>query len=171
MRRRKWGKAETASELTKEESLAALTMEQADELYRSLPVTQRKRGEFLSNPLQEIRECIEFLLYGEVTYEIRVWEFLDEMGGYRLNGGDEPLAAALLCTRDPLLYGLVNTTVSRALRKMGIAPQFYPGESHAGRIQKVQETLWQVLGAANFKDFTVTDDFLEAVAKGMLDTA
>lgn len=170
MRRRKWGKAGRASHLTREESLEALTMEEADELYRSLPISQRKRQEFLSNPLQEIRECLGFLLYGEVTYEIRVWEFLDEMGGYRLKGGNEPLVAALLCARDPLLYGLVNATVGRALRKLGMFPQFYQGESHAGRFQKMQETLWQVRSIAGFEDFPVTDDFLEALAKGMLDT-
>jgi len=170
MRRRKWGKAERATDLTQEESLQALSMEETDELYRSLPIYQRKRQEFLCNPLHEIRECLWFLLYEEAPYNIRVWEFLDEMGGYRLGGGDQALVAALLCTRDPFLYGLVNTVVDRALRKLGVFPRFDRGESHAVRFQKMQETLWQVRSIAGFEDFRVNDDFLEALAKGLLDS-
>ena len=170
-RRRKWAKAGTAWALIQEERLQCLTLEEAKELYRSLPIYQRRRCEFLSNPLAEIRECFWFLVHEEATYEIRVWEFLDEMGGYRLKGVDQSLVAALFCTQDPFMYGLVNTAAARALRKLGMSPGFDRNESQAGRFQKMQETLWQLRAMADFEDFRVTDDFLEALAKGLLDEA
>lgn len=46
-----------------------------------------------------------------------------------------------------------------------MAPKYDSNESHAGRFQKVQEAVWLV------EDFSVTDDFLAALAKGMLDGA
>ena len=171
LRHRKWAGACTAQALIQDERLQRLTMEEAAGLYRSLPITQRRCREFLGNPLQEIRECLWFLLYEEATYEIRVWEFLDEMGGYRLRGGDQPLVGALLCTQNPLLYGLVNATAGKGLRRLGMFPKLQRNESHAGRFQKTQEALWRLREIAGFQDFRETDDFLEALAKGMLEDA
>ncbi|MBI4339293.1 MAG: hypothetical protein HY680_05005 [Chloroflexi bacterium] len=168
MHQRKWGKADRAKELIQEDRLNNLSVEEAEELYRCLPVPQTKRKEFLSNPLQEIRECLWFLLYEQLMYEMRVYEFLDEMGGYRLKGGDQALAAALLCTRDPDLYGPINTNTEKGLRALGVFPTFEKNESQAGRFQKVQETLFQLFRTIGFNDLRTTDDFLEALAKGML---
>ena len=169
MRRRKWGQAGAAQALIQSERLQNLTMDESEDLYRSLPISQKRRGEFLDNTLQDIRECIWSLLYEEAPYEIRVWEFLDEMGGYRLQGGGQPLVGALFCTQSPAMFGLVNTTVDKGLRKLGMHPRFDPKESQAGRFQKTQESLWRVKGMAEFEDFRVTDDFLEVLAKGMLE--
>ena len=171
MRKRKWAKARIAHKLIQEDRIQALTPNEAGELYRSLPISQGKRSDFLDNPIEELRESLWFLLYEELSYEMRVWEFLDDMGGYRLKGGDRSLAAALFFTREPSLYGLVNTNVEKGLRRLGMAPKYDSNESHAGRFQKVQEAVWQVQGMARFEDFSVTDDFLEALAKGMLDDA
>ena len=169
MRKRKWAKVRIALELIQEERIQGLTQDEASELYRSLPISQGKRSDFLDNPIEELRESLWFLLYEELSYEMRVWEFLDDMGGYRLKGGDRSLAAALFFTREPLLYGLVNTNVEKGLRRLGMAPRYGRNESHAGRFQKAQEAVWQVQGMAGFEDFSVTDDFLEALAKGMLE--
>ena len=171
LRRRKWAKADVARALSQEDRLQTLGLEEVEELYRSLPISQRRRQPFLSNPLQEIRDCLWFLLYEEVTYEIRVWEFLDDMGGYRLQGGDQRLVGALFCTQEPLMYGLINSSVDKGLRKLGLFPRFDRNESQAGRFQKVQEALWQVRSLAGLADFRVNDDFLEALAKGMMEDA
>ena len=171
MRKRKWGKASIAHELIQEERIQGLMPDEADELYRSLPISQGKRSQFVSNPIDELRESLWFLLYEQLSYEMRVWEFLDDMGGYGIKGGERSLVAALFFTKDPLLYGLVNTNVEKGLRRLGMAPKYDRNESHAGRFQKVQEAIWQVQGMARFEDFSVTDDFLEALAKGMLDEA
>ncbi len=169
VRRRKWAKAGIAHELIQGERIQELTLDEAGELSRSLPISQGKRSDFLSNPIEELQESLWFLLYEELSYEMRVWEFLDDMGSYRVNSGDRSLVAALFFTRDPLLYGLVNTNVDKGLRQLGMSPQYDRNESHAGRFQKIQEAVWQVQGMARFEDFSVTDDFLEALAKGMLD--
>ncbi|MBI2170511.1 MAG: hypothetical protein HYU30_00595 [Chloroflexi bacterium] len=168
MHRRKWGKAARAKELVQEDTLNTLTLEQADELYRCLPVSQRGRPVFLSNPLQEIRECLWFLLYEQIMYEIRVYEFLDEMGGYRLKGGDQSLAAAMLCTKDPDLYGPISSHTAKGLKLLGMYPTFDKNESQAGRFQKVQETLYYLFRLVGLNDLRDTDDFLEALARDML---
>lgn len=169
LRQRKWGHSATVVTLIEEERLNALSPEDAELLYRGLPIAQGRRKAFLSNPIQEIRECLWFLLYGEAPYEIRVWELLDDLGGFRLAGTDRQLVSALLCHRDPLLYGLANARVDRALRRLGVFPRFDRKESNAGKFQKVQEALWRIREAARFPDFMATDDFLEALDSGMLE--
>jgi hypothetical protein len=168
MQLRKWGKARIAQNLMRSESLKTLTTNEASDLYKSLPIPQKKRQDFLSNALLEIRECLWFLLYEEAPYEIRIWEFLDDMGGYRLIGGDQTLASALFCTHSPDTFGLVNITSSKGLRKLGALPKLQLNESHASHFQKTQESLWQIREMASFKDFPETDDFLESLVKGML---
>lgn len=168
---RKWAKADRAKELIQEDTLNNLTMEQADELYRCLPVSQRIRPLFLSNPLQEIRECLWFLLYEQLMYEIRVYEFLDEMGGYRLKSGDLALAAAMLCTKDPDLYGLIGTHTEKGLKTLGMFPTFEKNESQAGRFQKYQETLFYLFRLSGLKDLRETDDYLEALSKKIVQSS
>ena len=169
LRQHKWGQSGKMETLVKEQLLLELSSKEAECLYRCLPIFQGGRKAFLGNPIQEIRECLWFLLFGEAPYEIRVWELLDDLGGYRLQGGDRQLISALLCMQDPLMYGLANARVDRALRRLGLFPRFGIKESKAGRFQKLQEALWQVRQAAGFSDFKVTDDFLEALDKGMLE--
>lgn len=169
MQLRKWSKADTARALLNENRLNSLSYQEANELYRSLPIHQKKRSGFLENPIEEIQECLWFLLHEELMYEIRVWEFLDQMGGYRLLNADLPLAAALLCAKDPDLFGPINGNVDKALRSLGMYPVFNRNESNAGKFQKYQETLFHITRLAGFGDLRVTDDFLEAKAKGMLE--
>lgn len=168
MQRRKWGRTTTAQNLMRSESLKALTHNEARDLYKSLPMPQKKLQAFLSNKILEIRECLWFLLYEEAPYEIRVWEFLDDMGGYRLIGGDQTLASALFCTHSPDTFGLISITSSKGLRKLGALPKLRSNESYASHFQKTQESLWQIREMAHFRDFTETDDFLESLVKGML---
>ena len=169
MHQRKWGKADRARELVQEETINNLTLEQADELYRCLPVSQRGRPLFLSNPIKDIREGLWFLLWEQLMYEMRVYEFLDQ-GGW-LKGGDLSLVAALLCIKDPDLYGLINTNTEKGLKALGMYPTFEKNESQAGRFQKVQETLFYLFRLSGLRDLRETDDFLEALAKGMLSPA
>jgi len=123
MRKRKWAKARIAHKLIQDDRIQALTPNEAGELYRSLPIPQGKRSDFLGNPIEELRESLWFLLYEELSYEMRVWEFLDDMGGYRLKGGDRSLAAALFFTREPSLYGLVKTNVGKGSEATGNGAQ------------------------------------------------
>ena len=166
---RKWGQSGTVETLIEERRLQELSLKEAELLYRGLPIFQGRRKAFLSNPIEEVRECLWFLLFGEAPYEIRVWELLDDLGGYRLQGADRQLISALFCIQYPLMYGLANARVDRALRRLRLFPRFNVKESHAGRFQKLQEALWQVRRAAGFSDFKVTDNFLEALDKGMLE--
>ena len=141
LQQRKWGQSSTVETLIEERHLQELSPKEAELLYRSLPIFQGRRKAFLGNPIQEVRECLCFLLFGEVPYEIRVWELLDDLGGYRLQGADRQLISALFCMQEPLMYGLANARVDRALHRLGLFPRFDVKESHAGRFQKLQEAL------------------------------
>ena len=167
-RQRKWGHFELVDELSQEQRLLSLSLEEAELIFRGLPIPQSNRSRFLSNSIKDIRESLWFLLYGEAPYEIRAWELLDELGGYRLIGVDRPFVSALLCIKDPLLFGLANARVERALRRLRLLPKFDSKESNAGKLQKIQEALWRVSQAAGFSDFTITDDFLESLDKNIL---
>ena len=101
-------------------------------------------------------------------YEMRVYEFLDQDW---LKGADLPLAAALLCTKDPDLYGTINSNTEKGLKLLKMYPSFDPKESQAGRFQKIQETLFQLYRIGEFSDLRELDDFLEALSKGMLTPA
>ena len=169
LRQRKWGRSAAVVELLEERRVETLSPEDAYRLYRGLPIPQDKRKAFLGNPIQDIRDSFWFLLYGEAPYEIRVWELLDDLGGYRLAGADRQLISALLCLKEPWLYGLDNARVDRALRRLRLAPSFDRSESNAGKFQKTQESLWRLRTAAGFPDLTVTDDFLDSLEQGILE--
>ncbi len=169
LRQRKWGRSAAVLELLEERRVETLSPEDAYRLYRGLPISQGKRKAFLGNPIQDIRDSLWFLLYGEAPYEIRVWELLDDLGGYRLAGADRQLISALLCLKEPWLYGLANARVDRALRRLRLAPSLDRNESNAGKFQKTQESLWRLRTAAGFPDLTVTDDFLDSLEQGMLE--
>ncbi|MBI4201717.1 MAG: hypothetical protein HY532_01200 [Chloroflexi bacterium] len=166
IRQRKWGKVERAKSLIQEDTLRELTLAQAEELYRCLPVPQQGRSVFLTNPIEEIREALSFLLYEQLMYEIRVYEFLDQ-GGW-LKGGNLSLAAALLCAKDSDLYGPISSNTEKGLKVLEMVPIFDKNESQAGRFQKLQETLFYLYRISGLHDLRETDDFLEALAKGIL---
>ncbi|GEM_PF-2290730 len=162
---RKWGKISRAKELIQEDALNDLTEAQAEELYRCLPISQRGRSVFLANPIKEVREALGFLLWEQLMYEMRVYEFLDQDW---LKGADVSLAAALLCVKDPDLYGIISANTEKGFKHLKMYPKFDPKESQAGRFQKLQETLFLLFRMGEFQDLPEVDDFLEALSKGML---
>lgn len=162
---RKWSKMGRAKELIQEDAVNNLTEAQAAELYRCLPISQRGRSAFLANPIKEIREALGFLLWEQLMYEMRVYEFLDQ--GW-LTGADVALAAALLCTKDPDLYGVIGPNTEKGFKLLKMYPTFTPKESQAGRFQKLQETLFLLFRMGEFQDLPEVDDFLEALSKGLL---
>ena len=83
---KKWKNFPRISELLQEENIEKLTNKDLEEIYSTLPIGQKSKSKFLSNSLADIQECLWFLLWEELSYEMRVWEFLDEMGGYKLLG-------------------------------------------------------------------------------------
>ncbi|MBI4200131.1 MAG: hypothetical protein HY535_06640 [Chloroflexi bacterium] len=166
--RLRWGREQEALALLQEERVRTLTLAEAETLHRSLPVSQRRRREFLGNTIEQVREALWFLLYEQAPYEVRVWEVLDEGGGYRLRGADLCVVSALLGVHQPTSFGLADAMSIRALRRLGLLRPFAGNESYAGRFQKVQEALWRLRALAGFQDFQETDIFLGALARGML---
>ncbi len=122
---KKWKNFPRISELLQEENIEKLTNNDLEVIYSSLPIGQKNKSKFLSNSLTDIQECLWFLLWEELSYEMRVWEFLDDMGGYKLLGTDINFTSGLLSAQHPDLYGLINTSTSKGFKVLGFTPDFY----------------------------------------------
>ena len=165
---KKWKNFPRISELLQEENIEKLTNKDLEEIYSTLPIGQKNKSKFLSNSLADIQECLWFLLWEELSYEMRVWEFLDEMGGYKLLGTDINFTSGLLSAQNPDLYGIINTNTVKGFKILGLEPDFYKNESKAGIFQKNQEALWELSYISEFINLFLTHDFLECLAKKLI---
>lgn len=165
---KKWIGYPTISKLLEEENIQNLTNKDLVYLYSSLPIGQKNKSKFLSNSITEIQECLWFLLWEELSYEMRVWEFLDDMGGYKLQGTDINFTSGLLSAQNPDLYGLINTSTAKGFKVLGIDPVYNKNESKAGIFQKNQEVLWELSYITEFNNLFITHDFLECLAKKLI---
>jgi len=99
---------------------------------------------------------------------MRVWEFLDVMGGYKLLGTDINFTSGLLSAQNPDLYGIINTNTTKGFKILDLEPDFYKNESKAGIFQKNQEALWELSYISEFNNLFLTHDFLECLAKKLI---
>jgi hypothetical protein len=114
---RRWGRAEEYSRWLSDINLPSLSKEQAVALYRASG--DRRSAEFNSNPLEEIRDSLDFLLYDTIKLEGRFDECVSEYGSYQLAGAGKEFVSYLMCLHDPGLFGVWNTSAERALRVLG----------------------------------------------------
>ena len=83
-RRRKWARSSEFAGWIGEAGLPSLTMEQALSLYSASGGAHRK--DFNSNPIDEIKDSLDFLLYDTVKLEGRFQECADVAGAFKLAG-------------------------------------------------------------------------------------
>ena len=165
---KKWKNFPKISELLQEENIETLTNKDLEEIYSTLPIGQKNKSKFLSNSVTDIQECLWFLLWEELSYEMRVWEFLDDMGGYKLLGTDINFTSGLLSAQNPDLYGIINTNTTKGFKILELELDFYKNESKAGIFQKNQEALWELSYISEFNNLFLTHDFLECLAKKLI---
>ena len=121
---KKWKNFPKISELLQEENIETLTSKDLEEIYSTLPIGQKNKSKFLSNSVSDIQECLWFLLWEELSYEMRVWEFLDDMGGYKLLGTDINFTSGLLSAQNPDLYGIINTNTTKGFKILELELDF-----------------------------------------------
>ena len=117
---KRWGRAEEFSGWLSQVNLASLSMEQAASLYQASG--GRRGAEFKSNPLEDIRDSLDFLLYDTIKLEGRFDECVAEGGSYQLAGAGKELMSYLLCLREPALFGVWNSSAERCLKSLGRYP-------------------------------------------------
>ena len=117
-RRQKWTRSIEFAGWIKEDALPSLTMDQADALYVASGGSQRQ--DFSNNPIDEIRESLDFMLYDTVKLEGRFQECAEQAGAFKLDGAGKDFVSYLLCLSEPRLFAVWNANAEKALRKLGL---------------------------------------------------
>lgn len=155
-RRRRWGQDGRADWMD-QNCLATLSEREAAALYRGAGGRQGKR--FSTNPIAEIRDAIDFLLYDTIKLENRFEECATEDGGFGLSGAGKEWPSYLLTLRDPSLFAPWSPHTERALRRLGLIP---PG-LRSGHPGLCYIDLLDALGALRYRlqlpDFRSVDEF------------
>ncbi len=161
----RWGQAGEMASWLGQEALAELTEAQALALYRASGGA--RTALFRTNPMAEVRDSLDFLLYDTITLESRFAEFAAEDGAYKLAGAGKELASYLLCLRVPALFAPWRPYTERALRRL----ELYPPTLKAGhlglRYLDLLDALQRVRRQAGLADFRWVDSFCYVVAAAL----
>ena len=118
--KRRWLRSEEFAHWLAQERLLALSMEQALTLYRASG--GRKSQEFRSNPIPDIRDSLDFLLFDTIGLETRFAECASTTGAYYLAGTGREFMSYVLCLADPSLFAFWGSHSENALRRLGTYP-------------------------------------------------
>ncbi len=116
-RKKRWTRFHEFSGWLVQENIPNLDMGQAASLFRASG--GRRATEFKTNPVEEIRDTLDFLLYDEVKLEGRFDECAAEGGGFKLAGAGKEFISYILCLRELALFGVWNSRAERVLRREG----------------------------------------------------
>ena len=155
-RKRRWSRAAEFSSWLEQDALAALSTEQALQLYRASG--GRDSYAFSSIPAEEIRDSLDFLLYDTIKLEGRFDECASPDGAYKLAGAGGELVSWLLCLRNPTLFCVWNANAERMLRRAGA----FPGGMRQGpvgiRYLDILESLGRLGAQTGLPDFIAVDE-------------
>ena len=116
-RKRRWTRFHEFSGWLVQDDIPTLDIDQAASLFRASGGS--RPAEFRTNPVEEIRDTLDFLLYDEVKLEGRFDECAAEGGGFKLAGAGKEFISYILCLREPALFGVWNSSAERVLRREG----------------------------------------------------
>jgi hypothetical protein len=161
--RRRWRQAGEWAAWLGQEALAILTEDQALALYRASG--GRRTAQFRINPIAEVRDSLDFLLYDTIKLESRFAECAAADGAYKLAGAGKELASYLLCLREPGLFAPWRPYTERALRRLGMYPATLK-QGHLGlRYLDLLDALQSVRQQLALGDFRWVDSFCYAVGQ------
>ena len=162
-RRRKWARSMEFAGWIDEARLPGITMEQTLSLYAASGGAHRQ--DFNSNPIDEIRDSLDFLLYDTVKLEGRFQECADDAGAFKLAGAGKDFVSYLLCLSEPRLFAVWNANAEKVLRKLGLeVGALRRGPMGIGYIDLLEgsELVRRRLGMA---DFRLVDEFFYSVSR------
>ena len=161
--KRRWSQAAVMAEWLDQNQLPSLTEKQALALYRASGGSKPK--EFSGNPLAEIFDTLDFLLYDTITLEARFNECVAEDGAYKLAGAGKAFASYILCLRQPGLLGVWNPSAERALRRLGRYPKGL-NKGHLGlRYMDLLDAVQRLRPEFGLADFREVDEFCYFVSR------
>ena len=156
-RKRRWARAEEFSSWLTEEALAGLSEKQASDLYRASGSNQA--GEFKQNPIAEVRESLDFLLYDATKLEGRFDECAADDGGFKLAGAGKQFISYLMCLRDPGLFAMWTPYSERLLRMAGLYHPGLRGRNLGMGYIDLLDALQIVRVRVGLPDFRLVDEF------------
>ncbi len=155
--KRRWQRAEEMATWLSEAALPSLTLEQELALYRASGGNQSK--DFAANPLTEVRDALDFLLYDSITLEARFNECVSAAGAYKLAGAGKEFVSYLLCLRQPTLLAAWNPAAERSLRRLGLYPKTMARGHWGLRYLDLLDALQRVRAQYGLADYREVDEF------------
>ncbi len=156
-RRRRWKYLEKDSGRLGQDAVASLSQSQADALYRG--AGGRHIAKFRTNPIEDIRDAVDFLLYDTIKLENRFEECSVETGGFGLAGAGREWPSYLLTLREPTLFAPWSPHTERALRRFGMLPaglkNGHPGLCYIDLL----DTMAALRAWLRLPDFRAVDEF------------
>ena len=162
-RKRRWERAGAMPGWLAEGALPELSAEQGMVLYQASG--GNRVAQFRSNPIAEVRDSLDFLLYDNIRLEARFDECAADDGGYKLAGAGKEFVSFLLCVRDPALFGSWNSNTERMLRAMNKYPPGLGKGRLGNRYMDLLDALQQVRAQAGLHDFQRVDEFAYFVGR------
>lgn len=117
---RHWRFPDVRAKWLSPDRLPDLSPQQALTLYHAAGC--RRTQAFTANPIAEIRDTLDFLLYDTITLEARFNECAAPDGAYKLAGTGPEFLSWLLCLTNPTLFAVWNPSAERALKRLGCYP-------------------------------------------------
>ena len=155
-RRRRWGNDGRAGWL-EQDALAQISEEQAATLYRSAGGRQIAR--FRANPIADVRDAVDFLLYDAIKLENRFEECALATGGFGLDGAGREWPSYLLTLREPGLFAPWSPHTERTLRRLGLLPPHFK-QGHPGLCYiDLLDILGHLAAKLRLPDFRSIDEF------------
>ena len=154
-RKRRWDRAEEFATWLHQDALPSLSPDQALRLYRASG--GRDAASFSANPIEEVRDSLDFLLYDTIKLEGRFDECASDGGAYKLAGAGKEFVSWLLCLRNPALLGVWNGNAERMLRLMGSYPESMKRGPTGIRYLDMLEALARVRAQSGLPDFIEVD--------------
>jgi hypothetical protein len=161
--RRRWQRGEELAGCLAEGELPSLSTKQALALYRASG--GRQTEEFQSNPIGEVRDSLDFLLYDAVKLEGRFEECASQEGAFKLAGAGKEFVSYLLCLREPTLFAVWSPHCERALRRLGMYPEGLRKGNLGMRYMDLLEASESVRRRVGLADFRAVDEFAYAVTR------
>jgi hypothetical protein len=158
-RQRRWERAAVMAE----NALPDLSHDQGLALYRASG--GNRVAQFRVNPIAELRDSLDFLLYDNIRLEARFDECAAEEGGYKLAGAGKEFVSFLLCLRDPGLFAHWNSNTERMLRVMGNYPPGLGRGRLGNRYMDLLDALQGLCIRTGLADFQQVDEFAYFVVR------
>ena len=114
---------------------------------------------FGANPIADVRDAVDFLLYDTIKLENRFEECATESGGFGLAGAGKEWPSYLLTLREPTLFAPWSPHTERTLRRLGMLPSGFRN-GHPGLCYiDLLDTLGILARRLRLPDFRSLDEF------------